>query len=658
MSICRPDRAAFAVGLFLAVSPLAQAQEADIVLTPGRSPQAISRSGSAVTVIRAEEIAKAAVKSTADLFRDIPGVAITENGGPGQAATLRIRGAEARHTLVLIDGIRVNDPSTGASEFDLNALVPTDIERIEVLRGPQSALYGSDAVGGVVNIITRKGRGGYHGFASIEAGSYGTLESRTGISGGSKDFDYALSLSAGRANGFSAWGYRIGRLAAMQPGKLEADGYRRLGGSAKFSWRPVEGLEIETGLSSSFNRARYDAAYGALPDTPSMATARLTTGYLKASLDTLDNRLKHTLTVSGTHSSRNYNDLSYFDFGFGLMREWDKFDYVGKRFGVEYQGDLKLDRYGTLSFGLGLSEESLATRIRPVETMWMSADSMHARQQTRSAFLLYQLPVGERLDLSFGGRLDDVHNADRFATWRITGAYRISETGTKFRASLGTGGKAPSLFQLYSPQYGTRTLETEHSLGIDAGIDQSLLNGRLTLSLSGFHNRLSNLIDYSPIDPKSFTYPICPSAQLYTGCYLNIAKAQTSGAELSADAVLIEGLLKARASYTHLKARDLVSGLHLPRRPEHQGSLSFTWTPLEALTIQPSLRLVGARYSSANEVYKLAPYARFDLRADYQVHKSLNLYVRAENLTNARYQEVYNYGSTGRAVYAGLKASW
>ena len=658
----KPFRAALAVGTILAMPASLFAQDAektsDIVLTPGRSPQAIARSGSAVTIIRQDDIEKSSSKNLADLLRQVPGVSVVENGGRGQSAFARIRGGEARHTLVLIDGMRANDPSIGAGEFDFASLVAADIERIEVLRGPQSALYGSDASSGVINVITRKGRGGYRGSASFEAGSYGTTLGSATVSGGTKDFDYAFALAGEKGAGFSSYGYRIGRIERAAPVRLENDSFRRIGGSARFGWRPLQGLELEAGLTSSDNRAQYDEAWGQFPDTPSLARARLTTAFVKASLDTFDSRLKHSVTVYGQHSDRDYSSISYADYGFGLTRSWDKYGYIGRRFGAEYQGDLKLDTFGKLIFGGKIETEGLSVKTDPIENSWNSAEKFSETQQTRSAFALWQVPVGERLDLSFGGRLDDVDKVDRFATWRITGAYRITETGTKFRASLGTGGKAPSLFQLYSPQYGSRGLEAEHSFGVDAGVDQSLFGGRLTLSATLFHTRYRNLIDFSPFSLATFTYPVCPMAQQFTGCYLNVGRAEMNGAELSADATLIEGLLSARAAYTHLVAIDTTTGKHLARRPEHEGKISFRITPIDKLTIEPSVRLVGERWSSANETLKLAPYARFDLRADYQLHKNLNIFARADNLTNARYQEVHNYGTTGRAFFAGARASW
>ena len=274
-------------------------------------------------------------------------------------------------------------------------------------------------------------------------------------------------------------------------------------------------------------------------------------------------------------------------------------------------------------------------------------------QSTRSAFALWQLPLGERLDVSLGGRIDDVSNAVIFRTWRATAAYRIHETGTKLRASAGTGGKAPTLYQLYGP-YGIASLQAERSFGVDAGIDQSLFDDRLKLSVTGFANRMSQLIDFE------FNGANCAGglAARPFGCFANIARAETSGVEASADIVLWQDYLRLTGAYTWLKAKDRATGLALARRPEHSGKIGLTITPYANWTIEPSVAFVGKRFSTTNQRQRLAPYARLDTLVNYRVNERFDVYVRGENLTNARYQDVFNYGTTGRAVYAGMKTTW
>jgi vitamin B12 transporter len=274
-----------------------------------------------------------------------------------------------------------------------------------------------------------------------------------------------------------------------------------------------------------------------------------------------------------------------------------------------------------------------------------------ASQSTHSIFASHQFSLGERLHLSLGGRIDDVRDVDTFATWRATLAYEVPETGTKFRTSIGTGGKAPSLFQLYSPFYGTSSLQSERSLGMDAGIDQNVMDGRVNLSGTIFFNRYRDLISFGN-NPQ-----ICAQSQFF-GCYFNTARAETSGFELAASAELIPHWLRVNMAYTFLDARDQVSDKKLARRPEHEGRLAFSLTPLKGLSITPAVVFVGERFDGADETGKLPGYARLDVDLDYKINDNFTVFAKARNLTDTRYEEVRDYGTMGRAFFGGVKATW
>jgi vitamin B12 transporter len=627
----------------------------EVVVTPNRSPEAIQHSGSAVTVIKADEIAKSNPGSLADVLRGVPGLSIAESGGPGKVTYVSLRGAESRHTLVLIDGIRVNDPSVTDGPFDFSNMVATDIERIEVLRGPQSALYGSDAIGGVINIITRKGRGAPKASITVEGGSYRTGTVTASVSGGTERLSYAFALAAGHSDGFSAYGYRIRPLARAY-GPLDKDGYDRLAGTARLSFRATDTLTFEAGLYSGRVRGGYDAAFagfGYLPDTPSMQTNWLTTIYGRAILDSFDGRLRNQFTVYANRTDRTLDDWQRYDFGFGLTDEHNRNQFIGNRYGVEYQGDLKLDRFGKLTFGASVEAEDALSKTIPGLNSFNAETSDHHSRLAQSVFALHQITLFDRLDLSLGGRVDHVGDTETFVTGRATAAYRIEETGTKLRASVGTGAKAPSLYQqfsIYGPtQNGDPELRPEH--GVDAGIDQSLLDKRVTLSATVFANRIRNLIDFDSTRGV-------PGMFGPTGQYINVGRARTKGVELSGAAVLWPGFATLKASYTYLDARDATTDEKLARRPVNQGRLSLALTPIDKLTVEPVLYLVGARFSSPLQQLKLAPYARLDLNLSYKIDERFTVFGRAENLTNAHYQEIATYGTTGRAFYGGVKATW
>ena len=616
--------------------------ELNVTITANRGPTAIQRTGSAITVIGSEEITRANPGSVVEALRGVPGLDITETGGPGAVTSVRLRGGNSGQTLVLIDGIRVGDPSGVSNDFDFATLAPGLIERIEVLRGPQSALYGSDAMGGVVNIITKRGRGPFQAYAQVEGGSYSTLNTNLGVHGTSGDWNYAFAGSAAKSAGFSRYGYRLGRIENTRP-PLDNDGFTRFGGYGRIGYDPGNGFRFEVGAQSITTHSKYDAGFGTLPDTPSAVARRFDQIWAKVSLDTLGNRLTHNVTVFANRTDRTDKGISFGNNVLPNNTFWTNSDFIGDRFGMEYQGELKLDTFGKLSFGGKMEQENaktFSTGILPRQTARVM--TLDKTQVTRSLFTLWQLPIGERIDFSLGGRSDNVDGVAQFNTWRATGAYRITETGTKLRASAGTGGKAPTLFQLHSPLFGNAMLEPEKNYGHDAGIDQSLFGGRVLVSATAFSNIYKNLIDFDTVRNR----------------YINVARAKTSGVELSADVEVIPQFLRFKGAYTYLQAKDRLTNLTLARRPQQTAKLSLIISPTANWTIEPSVILVDGRFSGTRETQRLAPYARLDVYTDYKIDETWKVYARGENLTNARYQEVYNYGTTGRAAYAGLKATW
>jgi vitamin B12 transporter len=639
------------VSIFALTGPAAFAQEAPrevalpvVVITATRSPEAIARVGSAVTVLTSEEIARSSPLSVADVLRNVPGLDVTETGGPGATTNVRLRGANSGHTLVLIDGVRINDPASASGEFDFSSLLPTAIERIEVLRGPQSALYGSDAIGGVINIITKRGGGPTTVSVDAMAGAYGTLAGGATVTGGVDNWAWAVSLGGQRSDGFSRYGYRINRLERRFTA-LESDGFERYGGHARLGYRGENGLSIDIGLIGVSTRLDYDAAFGTFPDTPSSGRRTLVQGFATAGIDSFDGRLRHAVTVFRNETDRRFNDVSYGANQSPASTNRSISDFLGTRTGGEYQATADLSAFGRLIVGARTEEERIETSsqaLAPVLGPTILGTS--AGQTTNSGFALWMLPIGDRLNLSFGGRRDAIAGGDTFDTWRATAAYQVTETGSTLRASAGTGGKAPTLFQRFDPTFGNPNLASEHSFGYDVGIDQSLFDGRMTGSVTYFYNRFRNLIDFT------FT----PTG----GSYFNVARARTQGVEVAASIELMPAFATLRAVYTYLDAVDLQTGRDLARRPAHSGRLALQVRPTDRITVEPSVTFVSERYSSANEVNRLPAYARLDLRVDYRVDQTWSLYLRGDNLTNARIEDPFNYGTTGAAVYAGFRGSW
>lgn len=624
-------------------------QPAEVVVTADREPEPISRTGSSIGVIKGETLATSNPGSLVDALRTVPGVDVSESGGPGSTTNVRLRGANTGQTLVMIDGIRVNDPTAASGDFDFSMFAPSAIERIEVLKGPQSALYGSDAMGGVVNIITKKGSGPAQFNVRTEVGSYGTAVTNGSMTGSSGPWSYAVTGGGQHSNGFSRFGYRIPALEAKY-GPLESDGFDRVGGSARVGYDAGEGVRLEAGMLSSFTRSAYDQSTGAFPDTPSSATRQLDQVWGRASVDTFGGILTHSLNVFDTHIDRSFNDVSYKTNTLPQNTTSIVSDFIGNSTGAEYQGNLKLGPLGSLIVGSRTQHETAdtySTNILPVPGPRIAL--LGKAQDTNSVFTLWQLPIGDRLNITLGGRVDDVVDVARFDTWRATAAYTIAETGTKFHTSAGTGAKAPTLFQLYDPSNGTPSLKPEQSFGYDAGIDQSLFGGRVIASVTGFSNDFSNLIN--------FVSAPCAQGQ-NTGCYVNVARAETSGLEVGTTIDILPGLVKFNAAYTYLHAIDLATGLVLARRPKNLARFTLTITPTDRWLIEPRVLTVSKRYSSAGQTSQVDAYTRVDLYTQYKLDKNWTVFARGENILNEHYQEVFNFGTTGPAVYAGFNATW
>ena len=634
----------------------------EIVVTPFRTESSIGQVGSAVTVIRREEIEKWGAQTLADVLRAAPGVSVTQNGGPAGLATLRLRGAEARHSMVMIDGVRIGDPSSTGGEFDFSALAANDIERIEILRGPQSALYGSEAMGGVVNIITRKGKRDAKASVSVEGGSYGTRAATGSVSGGTATTDYALSLSGFTTDGFSNYGHNLPRITRTLSAPLEKDPAEKASLSARLGWQLQDTLRFDVGLIAMMNNNHYDfgsdAAYNTIYDDPFNRTRnRAVQVWSKGSMDFLDGQWRSSVKLFANRTDRFSGNIGYYN-NYSLFGA-NALDFRGERYGVDWQNEVKLGAFGKMVLGATTeTETALASNEalpRGSSTRLITADSS---QSTQSLYAVHQFALGERLNLSLSGRLDHTEISD-FATWRTTAAYLLPESGTKLRSSLGTGAKSPSLYQRFS-ESGSNNLESEKNIGVDVGFDQDLFDKQASLGVTLFNQHYSNLIDWhndQSCTPYQYNNLI--------GCYYNINRMHSYGLEQTLDIVLRPDVLKLKSSYTFQIAQDDKTHLALLRRPQHQGMVSLVYTGIERVEIEPRLYLTGHRADSYWDDAsfsairtRLAPYARFDLRTSYKLTDSVTAYLRAENLTNAHYQDVYNYGITGRAVYLGAKASW
>ncbi len=582
-----------------------------IVVTASRTPQDIRTVGSSISVITADEIDKFQERFALDALTTTPGLNAARSGGPGGTASVFLRGADSYQTMVLIDGVPVDDPSGTQSAFDFGRLLATDIQRIEILRGPQSTLYGGDAVGGVINITTSRKTDGFTASALAEGGSYGTSTFAGSVSGGVENLSGYLNYSRYTSDGFPAADQRFGN--HLDDG-LETTEFTAGGRFVATDW-----LSFNLALRAADSEAGFpgDNFTTGLPvDSPNEARTHERSGQLSAVTTFLDGALTGTLSAMESITRRNSIDAVY---GGSI--------FDGERHKAEYLLNGKPADWLTFVGGLSWQED-----------LSHSTYDVAHETTTRAAFGEFQAQPIDHLYLTAGGRIDDHSVFGNFETYRVTAAYQIDQTGTKLRGATGTGFRAPSLYELYDTYSGNKALQPETSRGWEVGFDQKI--GKIaTFKATYFDQKIDNRIDFS----------------YATYSYFNSGHTKANGVELEFDVDPIS-TVEIRATYTYDHTEDLATGLELLRRPLHSGSLIAAWQATDALDVTAKLRIVGPRLDSGN--HELSGYATADLGAQYKVNSYATLEARIENISDAHYEEIYGYGTPGRSVYGGIAVKY
>ncbi|WP_207477840.1 TonB-dependent receptor plug domain-containing protein [Arenibaculum pallidiluteum] len=604
-----------------------------VSVTANLVPTTAEAVGSAVTVFRAEELEARQTRTVADVLREVPGVALNRSGPAGQLTRLRIRGSESNQTLVVIDGIKANDPSA-ESEFDFAHLMAEEVDRVEVLRGPQSALYGSEALGGVVNIVTRRGAGrpgsGTGAEATAEGGSFGTRRGHAAVGSSGETYDFRLGGMGFRTDGVS--------VADARNGNTERDGYRNTTGFASFGLRPSERLELSLVGRYTDYRTETDGFVGGpgAVDDDSDTVGRQLFGRAEAKARLLDGRWEHVAGASVADHDRDYR-------GAGAVTA----RYEGRTTRLDYRTSLLFD---TPAAADAAHAVTLAVQRERSEAVSTSAWSSFERSIDSTGFVgQYQATLLESLTLTGALRHDENELFEDATTYRLTGAYAMAETGTKLRASLGTGVKNPTLFELYGytgTYRGNPALAPERGRGWDFGVEQEVPGLPMRVEATWFDQRISDLITGTGI--SSVNLP---------------GESRIHGLELGLSARPVEAVTL-RAAYTLAQGED-ATGARLVHQPRHVASLDVTWRLLDDratanLGVVYNGRQDDWAYDAAYDrsMLGLEGYTLVNLAASYRVTETTELFGRVENLFDARYQEVFTYGAPGRAAYAGLRIAY
>ena len=514
--------------------------------------------------------------------------------------------------MVLVDGVQVNDASGVGGGFNFNTLDPNGIDRIEVLKGPQAVLYGSDAIGGVINIITKTGQEGFQGNAFAEYGSFASLRTGANLNGASGMVGFNLSGAYTVTTGISS--------ADKADGNSEKDGYNSLSLRGKVTATLSDAIRLEALATYADSDSDYDGfalqgdgSYG-LGDTDDSNNAKELSVAGRGYVDLWDGLLSNTLSVE-------YSEIDRRSYSGGVLSYRAK----GERFNLDYLGVFKLS--DDMTFTGGAQHEE-------VKSVEQDPDPI----STDSVFASLAYDGFEGLTLSGGLRYDHHQTFGGATNAEVSASYLIAATGTRLVANWGQGFKAPTIFQLTFACCGFEadpTLRPERANAWEAGVRQSFLNNKVSFAATYFDQHTEDLIIFT-----------------YTAGYQNVSRARAKGLELSLTADLSESL-SLDANYTYTSSKDRDANTDLARRPKNKAYAALNWAATDKLNTILSVTHNGRELDSGTSY--LDAWTRVDARVSYQINSRVELYGRVDNLFDADYQQVKGYGTPGMSVYAGVR---
>nr|WP_295110153.1 TonB-dependent receptor [uncultured Caulobacter sp.] len=606
---------------------------AELVVTATRTATPIEKIGASVTVLTQGAIEASQAISITELLAQQPGVSFTRNGGPGTTTSLNIRGAETQHTVVLIDGVKLNDPSSTQGGFNSGNLLAGDISRIEVLRGAQSTLWGSQAIGGVVNIVTADPTAPFQTSVDVEGGARQTGYLRAGIGGASDKVVWRLAGGYYSTDGFSAW----------KTGK-ETDGYLNKGLSGRLRYRFSENVSAEVRSVYSKGKNDFDAFNG---DSPEYARTEELVVYSGLNFALLDGRWNNRLGYAYTDTDReNINPAR--------PAAPLTFDAAGKNRRIEYQGVFAVSDTVTATFGAEHEKSRMRTRSPsataanpPFRTGRVGVDSVYGQLQAE---------VVQGLTLTAGVRYEDHDTYGSHTLGQASAAWALNQGDTVLRASFGQGFRAPGLYELYS-EYGNLTLAPEEFDSWDAGVEQRFFGGKARASATWFQREADNEIRF--FSCTGAPDPLCSvGGQARFGYYNNVQKTKAQGVELIGEVKPVDGLT-VTANYTYTDAESnsgATKGKQLTRRPKNMGNLSVGYRWPVGLTTTVAARYVGKTFNNDTNTQVVKGYTLVDFRAAYAINDTYEVFGRVENAFDKDYQTILNYGTPGRGAFVGLRA--
>ena len=618
----------------------------EVVVVANRTPEPLSAIGNSVTVLDAAAIRASQTVVLSDLLAQTPGINAARAGGVGQPTSVFIRGAESDHTVVVIDGVLMNDPSLTSGGYDFRDLLVGDTARIEILRGAQSTLYGSQAIGGVINIISAQPSRGFEAGGSAEGGSHDTGYFTAALGGKSDALLWRVSGNYYTTSGIPCIDPQFGghRPCASELG----------GGSARLRYDFTPDLQLDVRGYIVHGRADfdgYDTPTGNFGDDREYGTTVQYIAYAGLTYSSADRAFTHRVSVQETDSeTRNYDPDAPLSYGSSSTQTYYG---IGRNLRAEYQGTWAFASQSHLVFGAQHERSTIDTDTPAFDFTPMPVNKY---VYIDSGYAQVQSEVAPGLTLTGGGRYDrhDVYGGHW--TGQLAAAWALNERDTILRASFGQGFKAPSLYQLYS-NYGNLALRPETANGWDAGIEQHALDERLVASATYFERDSRDLINFFDCSTPS---PLCATEPF--GYYANIARTLARGVELVAG-YNPTSELGVEINYTYTTALDRSPGAptygnDLPRRPRQMGNAALNYRTATGLCATLAARYSSRAFDDAANQVPLGGYVLLDVRMSYALREGLEIYGRVENVTDRHYETAYQYATLGRVGYFGVRAQF
>jgi vitamin B12 transporter len=612
-----------------------------IVVTASRTSLPLSNVGSSIDIRTGQDLADRQSVFLSEVLREIPGMAVSRQGVRGSSTQLRVRGAEGNHVMVLIDGIEVNDLSQG-SEFNFAHLGTHEIERVEVVRGPQSALWGSDALSGVINIISSTATTPFSVNAAYEGGSFGTSNGSFSLS--SRGDRYHVKFST---QYIDTEGENISRSGS------EDDGYRNLTYNLLAGTDLTEQLQLDLVYREVDATNEYDGIdffVTGLPEDQDLETeSEHKYGRVSARLSLLDDRWEQLLSYGitdtdnanldvGSLSSSTRGERTRWNYQSNLYVSTAAIDHV---FTLAYDHEAEEYRQRGTSFGIGFDPN------KNLDTT------------TRSWILEYRADLWQKLQMSASGRADDNDEFDDSTSYRFTVYYALNNDTSRLHGAWGSGSKNPTFterFGFFDSFIGNPHLQPEESVGWELGLEQKFPAQHILVDLTWFDEELEDEINGFVFDPATLGF----TSENTSGT------SHREGVELTFD-YAVNGNVNVRAAYTYLNADELDSltgeKLQEVRRPENTASVNLNYRFLDnKANLNVSVSYNGSQIDNFFPPFPASPqrvtldsFTLVNMAARYRFSERLTLFARIENLLDEGYEEVYGFSSPGMGAYAGLK---